>query len=350
TIFRIASMTKPITAAAAMILVEEGRIALDDPVERWLPELADRRVLRSIDSALGDTVPARRSITLDDLLTFRLGLGAVMAPPGRYPIQSAMADLGVAPGPHLLPFDADEFMARIGRLPLIHQPGERWMYHTGAGRHYTVLSAGETPVGGLMELPQRARDAGARPGWIGYVAVDDVDAVALRVRDAGGAIHRAAEDIPGIGRFAIVDDPQGATFTLFKALDAGETPPAAGATPGHVGWHDLQAADWEAAFAFYADLFGWTKAEAIDMGPMGIYQLFATGGAPVGGMMTKTDAMPAPGWTYYFNVDDTDTAVIRVKDAGGQVLNGPQQVPGGQWVAQCLDPQGAVFGMVGPDR
>ena len=132
TIFRIASMTKPITAAAAMILVEEGRIALGDPVERWLPELADRRVLRSIKSALDDTVPARRAITLDDLLTFRLGLGAVMAPPGRYPIQSAMAELGVAPGPQLLPFDADEFMARIGRLPLIHQPGERWMYHTGA--------------------------------------------------------------------------------------------------------------------------------------------------------------------------------------------------------------------------
>ncbi len=131
TLFRIASMTKPITAAAATILVEEGRIALDDPVERWLPELADRRVLRSINSALDDTVPARRAITLDDLLTFRLGLGAVMAPPGRYPIQSAMAELGVAPGPQQLPFDADEFMARIGHLPLIYQPGERWMYHTG---------------------------------------------------------------------------------------------------------------------------------------------------------------------------------------------------------------------------
>ncbi len=132
TIFRIASMTKPITAAAAMLLVEEGRIALDDPVERWLPELADRRVLRSIDSPIEDTVSACRPITLDDLLTFRLGLGLIMAPPGRYPIQSAMAELGVAPGPQQLPFGPDEFMARIGQLPLIHQPGERWMYHTGA--------------------------------------------------------------------------------------------------------------------------------------------------------------------------------------------------------------------------
>ena len=132
TIFRIASMTKPITAAAAMILAEEARIRLDDPVERWLPELANRRVLRSIESALDDTVPAERSITVRDLLTFRLGLGAVMAPPGTYPIQAMMADLGVAPGPDLVPFAPDDYMARIGRLPLVHQPGERWMYHTGA--------------------------------------------------------------------------------------------------------------------------------------------------------------------------------------------------------------------------
>ena len=132
TIFRIASMTKPVTAAAAMILVEEARLRLDEPVDRWLPELADRRVLRAIDSPLDDTVPAARPITLRDLLTFRLGIGAVMVFPDRYPIQKAMADAGLAPGPKPLPFSPDEFMARVGRLPLIHQPGERWMYHTGS--------------------------------------------------------------------------------------------------------------------------------------------------------------------------------------------------------------------------
>jgi CubicO group peptidase (beta-lactamase class C family) len=131
TIFRIASMTKPIIAAAAMILVEEARIGLDESVEYWLPELANRRVLRSIESALDHTAPAARPITLRDLLTFRFGLGAVMAPPGTYPIQTAMAELGVAPGPDQLQFTPDEFMRRIGELPLIHQPGERWMYHTG---------------------------------------------------------------------------------------------------------------------------------------------------------------------------------------------------------------------------
>ena len=129
-IFRIMSMTKPVLAAAAMILVDEGRIDLADPVERWLPELSGRRVLRSLESALDDTVPAARPITLDDLLTFRLGMGAVMAPP-QYPIQYAMREQGLSPSAAPLPFGPDEFMARIGRLPLIYQPGERWMYHTG---------------------------------------------------------------------------------------------------------------------------------------------------------------------------------------------------------------------------
>lgn len=218
------------------------------------------------------------------------------------------------------------------------------------GWQYTLLSAGETQMGGLMELPQPARDAGARPGWIGYVAVDDVDAVAGRVEQEGGAIRRAAGDIPGVGRFAIVTDPQGAAFTLFKGMEAGASPPAAGSTPGRVGWHELHAADWEAAFAFYAGLFGWTKGEALDMGPMGTYQLFAIGGVPAGGMMTKSDAAPAPYWLYYFNVDEIGAAVTRVKDSGGQVLNGPHQVPGGSWIAQCVDPQGAMFAIVGPDR
>ncbi|HSU06528.1 MAG TPA: serine hydrolase domain-containing protein, partial [Acetobacteraceae bacterium] len=132
TIFRIASMTKPMTAAAAMILVEEAKLRLDEPVDRLLPELSDRRVLRAIDGPLDDTVPANRAITLRDLLTFRLGLGAVMAPPGRYPIQQAITEAGLAPGPNPPPFTPDEFLRRFATLPLIHQPGDQWMYHTGS--------------------------------------------------------------------------------------------------------------------------------------------------------------------------------------------------------------------------
>jgi CubicO group peptidase (beta-lactamase class C family) len=132
TIFRVASVTKPIVAAAAMILVEECALHLDEPVDQWLPELADRRVLRAIDSPLDDTLPANRPITLRDLLTFRLGIGAVMVFPPRYPIQQAMAEAGVGPGPALPAHTPDELMKRFGSLPLVHQPGERWLYDSGS--------------------------------------------------------------------------------------------------------------------------------------------------------------------------------------------------------------------------
>jgi CubicO group peptidase (beta-lactamase class C family) len=135
TIFRIASMTKPITAAATMILVEECMLRLDEPVDRLLPELADRKVLKRIDGPLDDTVPAKRSITVRDLLTFRMGFGSVMAPPGAYPIQKAMSDLQIGgdgpPNPSKTP-TPDEWIRRLGTLPLMHQPGDRWLYHTGS--------------------------------------------------------------------------------------------------------------------------------------------------------------------------------------------------------------------------
>ena len=132
TIFRIASMTKPVSAAAAMILVEEGMIGLDDPVDRWLPELANAKVLRTIESPLDDTVSSKRPVSLRDLQTMRLGFGAVMAPLDTYPVQNPIADLDLAPSGNLFPHSPDEFMQRLGSLPLLHQPGERWMYHTGS--------------------------------------------------------------------------------------------------------------------------------------------------------------------------------------------------------------------------
>ncbi|MEV1173699.1 serine hydrolase domain-containing protein [Nonomuraea sp. NPDC049784] len=132
TVFRIASMGKPITAVAAMILVEECRLRLDDPVDDLLPELAAPRVLRRIGAPLDDTVPAERSITLRDLLTFRLGIGAIMAPPGSHPIQRAIEEAGLGVGPDGPPFGPDEWIKRLGALPLVHQPGAAWMYHTAA--------------------------------------------------------------------------------------------------------------------------------------------------------------------------------------------------------------------------
>ena len=132
TIFRIASMTKPITAVATLILIEECRLRLDESVDELLPELANRRVLKGLASPLEDTVPANRSITVRDLLTFRLGIGVVMALPGSYPIQQAMDEAGLALGPDPSPYTPDEWMQRLGGLPLIYQPGEQWLYNTGS--------------------------------------------------------------------------------------------------------------------------------------------------------------------------------------------------------------------------
>src|SRR5205823_6060802 len=134
TIFRISSMTKPVTAAATMILVEECKLRLDEPVDRWLPELANRQVLKQLDGALDDTVPASRPITVRDLLTFRMGFGQLMARPDAYPILRAANEQQIGmgpPQPSMLPAP-DEWMRRLGSLPLMYQPGERWMYNTGS--------------------------------------------------------------------------------------------------------------------------------------------------------------------------------------------------------------------------
>jgi predicted enzyme related to lactoylglutathione lyase len=219
------------------------------------------------------------------------------------------------------------------------------------GKPYTILHAGEAPIGGLMTLPPEAAAMGARPGWLGYVAVDDIEASVAKITKAGGALRYGPEDIPHVGRFAVVTDPQGAAFEIIQGMsDQPASPPVAPGTPGHVGWHELYANDGVTAFAFYADQFGWTKADAMDMGPMGVYQMFATGADPCGGVMTKPAEVPQPFWQFYFNVDAVDAAVSRVQSGGGQILNGPMQVPGGSWIVQCMDPQGAAFAMVASKR
>ncbi|MFZ2308262.1 MAG: VOC family protein [Rhodoferax sp.] len=218
------------------------------------------------------------------------------------------------------------------------------------GGDYTMLSAGEVGVGGLMALPADACAMGVPPNWSGYIGVDDVDAYVKRVTGAGGKLLREAQDIPGVGRFAVVADPYGAAFMLFTGSSAEGPAPVVPGTPGHIGWHELQAGDGVGAFAFYSGLFGWTKGEAMDMGPQGVYQLFCTGGDPVGGMMTKMPEVPQPFWLYYINVAALDAAVAKVLDGGGKVIMGPMEVPGGSWIVNCTDPQGAYFALVAPKR
>jgi len=163
-------------------------------------------------------------------------------------------------------------------------------------------------------------------------------------------VLREPTDVPGIIRFAVVADPQGAAFLIAKGMTANAPPPLPIGTEGTIGWRELYANDWKAVFPFYEKMFGWTKADAIDMGPMGTYQLFAAGAQPIGGMMTKPPQVPAAYWGYYFNVPAIDAGVGRITAGGGKILNGPVEVPGGQWVVNAMDPQGAAFSLVAPKR
>ena len=215
------------------------------------------------------------------------------------------------------------------------------------GHAYTMLEADGAAVGGAMPLSDEHRAQGVPPNWTGYVCVDDCDAAVENAKSLGGAVMRPPTDIPGIGRFAIIADPHGAVTAIMKPVPPAEPrsrPPRG--TLGHAGWHELYAGDAEADIPFYRDLFGWTETGRHDMGPMGVYHLFGNVDGEVGGIMTKPAQLPVACWCYYFEVDDVDAAAQRVKQAGGAVVMGPMDVPGGSRVVQATDPQGANFALV----
>jgi predicted enzyme related to lactoylglutathione lyase len=212
------------------------------------------------------------------------------------------------------------------------------------GAAYTLFAAGEVAVAGLTGLPAEARKMGAQPRWTGYVGVDDVDATTDRLRRLGGAVYVPPTDVPDISRFSAVADPQAATLALVRWLNPDEQQPAAPSLLGHVGWHELSAVDWEQAFAFYGELFGWQKVDA-DFGGIGTYLIFSAGGLSIGGMFTKPPTVPMPFWLYYFNVGDIDAAAKRVKAGGGRILEGPLEARGGNRIVRCTDPQGAMFAL-----
>lgn len=222
------------------------------------------------------------------------------------------------------------------------------------GIDYTIFSVPgfDMGVAGMMALTPEMAGSGARPGWIGYIAVDDVDETASDIKALGGSIFREPEDIPGIGRFAVAADPHGAVFCLFKPnMPEGPLPPCAEpGSPGTFGWRELYAGNWQEDFDFYARLFGWEKSLAVDMGAMGTYQCFDKNGEGMGGMMTALPDMGPPAWNYYVNVDGIDAAVERVKAAGGRILHGPQEVPGGAFIVNALDTEGALFSLVSRTR
>jgi predicted enzyme related to lactoylglutathione lyase len=212
----------------------------------------------------------------------------------------------------------------------------------GFDEPYALWITNAEAIGGVMKLPEEARSMGAPPHWLAYIGTPDVDASTRLVKELGGQVYVPPTDVPTIGRIAVVADPQGATFALYKPLEWTDTP-LAEPKVGQLAWSELLAGSWQEAWTFYERLFGWSKTDSLDMGPMGIYQLFGIGKRSLGGMFTKPADMPAPPhWLYYFRVSDMDGTVERIKAAGGKVLNGPMPVPGGA-ITQCMDPQGAVF-------
>ncbi len=215
----------------------------------------------------------------------------------------------------------------------------------GGTEPYTMWVNAGTPLGGVMRLPEEVREAGAPPHWLAYVVVPDVDAAADRTRQLGGSVEHPPTDIPGAGRFAVLSDPQGAGFAVYSSPQP--APTALGPTRvGQFSWHELATTDHAAAYGFYADLFGWDRHEAMDMGEAGTYQIYGRNDMPLGGMFNKPAEMPGPPmWLYYVKVASMEEAVDRVRRLGGQVVNGPMEVPGGDTIAQCMDPQGAMFAL-----
>jgi predicted enzyme related to lactoylglutathione lyase len=205
---------------------------------------------------------------------------------------------------------------------------------------YTMWVGGQGPLGGVMKLPE---EMGAPPHWMAHVQVEDVDATAALAKKLGGKIHKEPTDIPSVGRFAVLGDPQGASLSVFKPESAME--PHDPSKEGEFCWNELLTSDSAAAFKFYSELFGWKILEEMDMGPMGKYRVFGIGDQRLGGMMTTPQgaSMP-PMWLYYAETKDLDGALERAKRKGAKVMNGPMDVPGGR-VVQLQDPQGAAFAL-----
>ena len=210
---------------------------------------------------------------------------------------------------------------------------------------YDMWLTANGPVGGVMELPPDAKAAGAPPHWTAYVSVPDVDESLKQAEAMGAHAIVGPMDVPGIGRFALIADPQGATINLFKS--ANETPESDGPPiQGEFSWNELATSDYAAATDFYSKLFGWEKDQPMDMGEHGMYQIYKRGNIPLGGIYNKGPEMNFPNsWLYYVHVDDVTKRAELVKQNGGQVTVGPLEVPGGDWIVVGIDPQGATFAM-----
>jgi len=214
----------------------------------------------------------------------------------------------------------------------------------GAGQPYTMFNRStDESVGGVMAKPD---DMKAPPFWAMYIGVPKLEETVNKIKKLGGRTHTDVMTIPNVGRLQLMEDPQGAVFDIIEPSSTEQRPETAPEI-GEASWHELMTTDWRAAMKFYEDVFHWQPSEQMDMGPMGTYQMFNRGHGMIGGMMNKPPEMAnvPPYWQIYFRVPDINAAADRVKANGGKILNGPMEVPDGDWVLNAQDPQGAAFGL-----
>jgi predicted enzyme related to lactoylglutathione lyase len=219
-----------------------------------------------------------------------------------------------------------------------------WKAEDSGMPSYSIWMSGKVRAGGLMALPENDGPA-TPPHWIIYVGTPDVDATVEAAEKLGGKILKPAADIPNVGRFAVLSDPQGAAFAVFTPSSMPEEGILPSGGVGDFTWHELATTDPDAALNFYTELFGWSKGAAHDMGEM-IYHIVTLDGKDVGGVYKARDNTTPPNWLSYVRVADASKAASAVKSAGGRVLNGPMEVPGGSWIVQVLDPQGGSIALV----
>jgi uncharacterized protein len=222
--------------------------------------------------------------------------------------------------------------------------GWRGVPMEGAPMPYTVFNrAGDVGVAGMMQKPD---DMPMPPFWAMYLGVPDFDAAAAHIKRLGGGELSPVIDIPNIGKMQMMRDPQGAAFYIMEPAQP-EGPPQTDPEVGEGSWLELMTTDAPAAMDFYSDVFKWQPSEVMDMGEMGAYRMFNRAHGMIGGMMNKPPQMAdvPPNWGIYFRVPDINAAVDRIKAGGGQILNGPMEVPGGDWVVTAMDPQGAAFSL-----
>ncbi|HET7221027.1 MAG TPA: VOC family protein [Vicinamibacterales bacterium] len=214
----------------------------------------------------------------------------------------------------------------------------------GSPQPYTTFSrGGDVPVAGLMKRPD---DMKAPPFWAMYVAVPKLEDAVAHITRLGGRTYSPLIEVPTVGRMQMMADPQGAAFYIIEPA-RGERRPEGTPEIGEASWHELMTTDAPAAMKFYSEVFGWQPSETMDMGPMGKYHMFNRPHGMIGGMMNKPQEMAnvPPNWQIYFRVPDITAAVERIKANGGQILNGPMEVPGGDWIVNAMDPQGAAFSL-----